>query len=346
MIITSKEVNDMIVGFHSSFLYDKADWKLFKTSMDNEAKNLGPELNIENLSEILTTMILKAANKAIPKSKEILKRDANLPGEIVEVLKCRNYWGKKFRWLRDSETAKRYTELEQLANELIVEHRIAQWNEFLKSQGPHPLSSVPFWKRINRLRSNKRHKKIETLIVDGVNYETEKEKADLFAQALEDKFGADTNTRFNDGLKNNTESYISSGECENSYTEAEKRVKQIDAWELNKAFKNMNAKSSTDPCGLSNKLLKNTGTLVIDRILTLFNWCLIEGRIPQNWKCSVISMLLKNGQSPNELNSYRPISMTPCLARLFERVILERIQNHLKGNKIIVPYQSGFRKVR
>ena len=128
------------------------------------SKNLGPELNIENLSEILTTMILKAANKAIPKSKEILKRVANLPGEIVEVLKSRNYWGKKFRWLRDSETAKRYTELEQLANELIVEHRIAQWNEFLKSQGPHPLSSVPFWKRINRLRSNKRHKKIETLI--------------------------------------------------------------------------------------------------------------------------------------------------------------------------------------
>ena len=92
--------------------------------------------------------------------------------------------------------------------------------------------------------------------------------------------------------------------------------------------------------------LKNTGPLVRDRILTLFNWCLNEGRIPVSWKHSVISMLLKNGQSPNEINSYRPISMTSCLARLFERLVLMRIQSHLDKNKIIIPAQSGFRKAR
>ena len=57
-------------------------------------------------------------------------------------------------------------------------------------------------------------------------------------------------------------------------------------------------------------------------------------------------MLLKNGQSPQDLNSYRPISMTPCLARLFERLVLERLQQHLVNNNIIISNQSGFRKAR
>ena len=64
-----------------------------------------------------------------------------------------------------------------------------------------------------------------------------------------------------------------------------------------------------DPVGLSNKPIKHFGDTGKDRILTLYNWCLHEGRVPIEWNHSVISMIIKNGQSPNELSSYRPISM-------------------------------------
>jgi hypothetical protein len=108
----------------------------------------------------------------------------------------------------------------------------------------------------------------------------------------------------------------------------------------------MNSKTSVDPMGMTNKCLKKAGPVAKERILSLFNDCLREHKVPKEWKHSVISMLLKPGQSATQIGSYRPISMTPCIARLFERLLLARLQKHLKDNKIIINNQSGFRKAR
>ena len=334
------------ISFHKSYLYEKADWQGYKNSIDEKMKNLASEMTIEELNEKIETTLKEAAETFIPRSKEKINRDNNFDQYIVEILKTRNFWGKRFREYRDKYSAEKYQEYEKLSNEVIIDFRLNKWSQFLERQGPHPLSSVPFWKRINRLRSNKRQKKIETLILNGKSYESDTEKADVFAESLEKKFKDDNNSRFNENMKQDIESFIASGGCENSYLPNEKKVKDFEQWDLDKAFKALNSKTSIDPNGLSNKLLKNTGPLVRDRILTLFNWCLKEGRIPISWKKSVITMLLKSGQSPNDLNSYRPISMTSCLARLFERLVLMRLQTHLDKNKIIIPAQSGFRKAR
>ena len=334
------------ISFHNSFLYEKANWVEYKKIIDDEMRNLGSEMSIENLNEKIETSLKNAAERFIPRAKEKIGRDTNFDKTIVEVLKTRNFWGRRFREYRDKFSAEKYLLFEKLSNEVISEFRLKKWSEFLKKQGPHPLSSVPFWKRINRLRSNKRQKKIESIVLNEILYENDVDKANIFADNLEKKFKNETNEFYNENHKNDIESFIASGGAENSFEKHEKHVKEFDMMELDRAFGSMNSKTSLDPNGLSNKLLKNTGPLVRDRILTLFNWCLKEGVIPVSWKHSVISMLLKNGQSPNEINSYRPISMTSCLARLFERLVLMRIQGHLDKNKIIIPAQSGFRKAR
>ena len=94
-------------------------------------------------------------------------------------------------------------EYEKLANDQIASFRLAQWENFLKTQGPHPLSSVPFWRRINRLRSNKRHNKTESILIDGIEYESDEDKANLFATSLEEKFKMTNNPQYNETLKKN-----------------------------------------------------------------------------------------------------------------------------------------------
>ena len=106
--------------------------------------NLSGEMDINQLDKKISTAILNSANLAIPRSKEKIGRESNFGKPIVEVLKARNFWGKKYREFRDKFTATKYAELEKLANELILTYRIEQWNKFLESQGPHPLSSVLF----------------------------------------------------------------------------------------------------------------------------------------------------------------------------------------------------------
>ena len=43
------------------------------------------------------------------------------------------------------------------------------------------------------------------------------------------------------------------------------------------------------------------------------------------------------------INNYRPISLLPILAKVFERIIFKHLYNHLVKNDLITKNQSGFR---
>ena len=55
-------------------------------------------------------------------------------------------------------------------------------------------------------------------------------------------------------------------------------------------------------------------------------------------------MIPKPNKTLDDLTSYRPISLTSCLSKLLERLILNKINTHLTQNEIIPPNQAGFRQ--
>ena len=120
--------------------------------------------DLETAAVKLNEAIKAAADLCIPKTNEKMTRENNFPSYIKEILKQRNYWRRQFRIRRDPESAFNYKDKEMEANKAIQEFKHSQWQKFLEQQGPSPLSSIPFWKRINRLRESKRKRKIETLM--------------------------------------------------------------------------------------------------------------------------------------------------------------------------------------
>ena len=52
--------------------------------------------------------------------------------------------------------------------------------------------------------------------------------------------------------------------------------------------------------------------------------------------------IFKSGER-NEPNNYRPISVLPTIARLFERLIFKQIYSNIGNKKLIYSNQSGFR---
>lgn len=134
------------------------------------------------------------------------------------MLKARNYWGRECRKFRSESLAKKYREFEFLANESIKEFKQEQWKNFIKRQGKHPLSTIPFWKRINRLRESKRKKKIASLVHNGTYITENSLKAELFAEKLEKKFKLDENDAFNNTHRTNVDSFIMTGQLEQHFT--------------------------------------------------------------------------------------------------------------------------------
>jgi hypothetical protein len=201
---------------------------------------------------------------------------------------------------------------------------------------------------VKRLRSKKRRSPIRSIIVDNVAKNETEEIANIFADDLEKKFKSDANPSYDDTHKSNLENFLNGPSFESSFSTSEKILPVFNLTELNKNLEAMNSKTSSDPMGLSNKIVKSVKNSLTKKncLLELFNKCLKSGTVPTNWKHSEIRMLLKNGLNGTSPGTYRPISSTLCIARLFERMVLARLQAHMDKNNLIITNQSGFRKSR
>jgi hypothetical protein len=82
--------------------------------------------------------------------------------------------------------------------------------------------------------------------------------------------------------------------------------------------------------GLAPRFLKNLGEVSRSFILDTFNKFWRERVGPQTWKDAVIVPILKPGKPEGQLDSYRPIALTSCLAKVIERMVGKRLQHLAK----------------
>ena len=68
--------------------------------------------------------------------------------------------------------------------------------------------------------------------------------------------------------------------------------------------------------------------------------------VPPIWKHAIVIPIPKSGKPPSSPTSYRPISLTSCVSKVFEKIITVRLQWFLTKFNILPNTQSGFRKSR
>jgi hypothetical protein len=65
--------------------------------------------------------------------------------------------------------------------------------------------------------------------------------------------------------------------------------------------------------------------------------------LPAYWKKAVVIPTLKPSKPTEEINSYRPISLTSVLAKIMERVAMARLNCYLETQQLLTPEQASFR---
>jgi hypothetical protein len=70
---------------------------------------------------------------------------------------------------------------------------------------------------------------------------------------------------------------------------------------------------------------------------------LSTGIFPDRLKYAEIKPLLKNGCKNDPFN-YRPISLLTTFSKMFEKIILSRLNQHAADHNIFVSKQLGFRR--
>ena len=78
----------------------------------------------------------------------------------------------------------------------------------------------------------------------------------------------------------------------------------------------------------------------------LFNKCLKESSFPNCWKVSSVVPVFKNVGESSATNNYRPVSLLSVLSKVFEKLVNNRIADHLEKCGLFSDFQYGFRSSR
>ena len=116
--------------------------------------------------------------------------------------------------------------------------------------------------------------------------------------------------------------------------------------ELFAAASNLSSSTTTGSDKVAYPMLKHLPRSGMDFLLHIFNLSWSSHSFPSIWKTSSIIPIHKVGKPLDSPASFRPISLTSCVSKLFERIILSRLLFFLESNSILSPRQAGFRPGR
>lgn len=79
------------------------------------------------------------------------------------------------------------------------------------------------------------------------------------------------------------------------------------------------------------------------KLIAIFNTVLHCKYIPTQWKMAEIVVLLKPDKPPAEAASYRSISLLLVIGKFFEKLYIQRLNEIVKQNNLIIDAQFGSR---
>lgn len=88
-------------------------------------------------------------------------------------------------------------------------------------------------------------------------------------------------------------------------------------------------------------LIKHFSTRIVLFLTTFFNQCIANGHFPNSWRHAVVIPIPKPGKDATTITNWRPISQLNCISKIFERIIMNRIDKTLHGLDLL-KNQYGF----
>ena len=117
----------------------------------------------------------------------------------------------------------------------------------------------------------------------------------------------------------------------------------IDEHEVISIIKNLRNSRARDIYGFSTHLVKQLCNVISKPMCSVINNSFLTGNFPEELKISRITPIYKKGDK-NEAGNYRPISVLPPFAKIYEKAICVRLEAFFEREKILTDSQYGFRK--
>ena len=114
--------------------------------------------------------------------------------------------------------------------------------------------------------------------------------------------------------------------------------------ELKELMLNLDPYGGAGPDGIFPLFFIKTADFLAPKISVIFRKLARNGLFSLFWRAGDITSISKSGTPGSCPSDYRPISITPILSKLFERLLAKRLNNYAENNNLFPCQQFGFRK--
>ena len=122
------------------------------------------------------------------------------------------------------------------------------------------------------------------------------------------------------------------------------KFKQIKVEEVFRVINKLVNAKAVGTHAIPNRLLKEANNLISPSLCEIFN-CAIETKTyPDDLNIAKTTPLFKTDDK-EDMNNYKPISVIPTVARVFERLVYNQIYKYLTNNNLLSNKQYGFRSL-
>ena len=315
----------------------KADWSSFQQHID-EAHTVGtpPDINT-----FLNT-VLAAAHQHIPHTSGHSGRHAS-PWWNTECQRAVAVRKRALRQFQRCICAAHESEVRRtrkLANQIITKAKQESWQTFASTFNRFT-SLSKIWSLLKKF-NNKRTPmyKIPHLKVGNATYLFPTEVVAHFAKHFSEISSGDI---ISQARKLEIEHELSLMDFSSNNDEIYNAP--ITQLELSLAISKC-GQTSVGPDQIHYNFLRNLTENGLNHLLSAYNTLWTEGTFPDPWRTSTLIPLLKSRKPRSLPSSYRPICLTSCACKLFERIVTNRLRVHLETNNKLSPFQNGFRPGR
>ena len=116
---------------------------------------------------------------------------------------------------------------------------------------------------------------------------------------------------------------------------------EISKDELYDLLKAVNPNKSAGDDGIHSRVLQECAKELVEPLYMLFKYSLNTSTVPKSWKSATITPLFKTDDRSSAEN-YRPISITSQVIKILEKIVRNKLMDHLIGNEILSKDQHGF----
>ena len=115
---------------------------------------------------------------------------------------------------------------------------------------------------------------------------------------------------------------------------------------VRKVVMNLDLSKASAPDSIPVVVLKNCEPELSYILAELFNKCLKESCFTDCWKVSSVVPVFKNVGERSNAKNYRPVRVLSVVSKVFEKLVSNRIVDHLEKCGLFSDFQYGFRSSR